>query len=280
MKSEFDKGAHSTKWIAVKYLSVVWAASQRTFDPKHSRAIATEFDPDMFGILSVTLPNGDGIYHVIDGQHRKDAVQQLFGDEEKVPCNIFDATDPARAAEIFDRINTGRKSPSPIDRFKIRVTAKNVVESSVAHIVRNHGFKIASGSERGTISAVSALVAVHKRFGSVALGKTLDMIHQTWGDDRHAYDAPLLRGFAAFLAEYRGHIKDERLIRVVQKDVSPGRLLGMAKTLREANRVSLADGVKLALVQLYDHHNRGQRLAELQPRKRRTVPAHDDEAAA
>jgi hypothetical protein len=109
--STFVEGAHSTKWIKIKHLSVVWATAQREFNERHASKIAASFDPDLFDDLVVTLPNGDGIYHVVDGQHRMAAIRSLWGEEEMVPCRVVTAQDPARAAVIFDKINTGRRLP-------------------------------------------------------------------------------------------------------------------------------------------------------------------------
>src|SRR5215469_8065840 len=98
----FNQDKQTITWIRVKNLSVVWVQAQRPLDPKFAREIADNFDPEMFGTIAVTLPNGKGMYHIIDGNHRRAAVEHLWGSEEMVPCEIFQASDPARAARIFD----------------------------------------------------------------------------------------------------------------------------------------------------------------------------------
>ena len=65
----FDrKTDKNIQWIPAKNLSVVWVQAQRPFVLKNAKNIADNFDKDMFGTLAVTLPNGQGIYHVIEGQ--------------------------------------------------------------------------------------------------------------------------------------------------------------------------------------------------------------------
>ena len=153
-----NKGFKEIKWIPVKNLSVVWAQAQRGLDERHAQQIADNFDPEMFGTLAVTKPNGHGVYHIIDGHHRKVAVEKLWGDGELVPCQVFDADDPARAAKLFDHINTARKAPQPIDVFKVRVTAGNEIEVAVSNTVKHAGFNIGTKNS-GLAKALRTITA-------------------------------------------------------------------------------------------------------------------------
>lgn len=250
--SSFNKAAHQTKWIPVKQLSVVWASAQREFDEGWAKHLAATFDPDMFGELAVTLPNGNGIYHVIDGQHRKAAVQALYGDEEKVPCRIFDAVEPARAAEIFDKINTNRKKPQPIDVFKTRVTAGYEVETAVNKITQDSGYRVSMQHKDGMIGAVNALVSVYRSYGPKVLADTLRLIQATWGLDPNAVTAPIIRGYGAFVTEYGNKANWGRLTERVSKKYSPGQFMGAARSAREFRRGSMADAVTYVLINTYN----------------------------
>lgn len=249
---EFNHAAHKTAWIAVKNLSVIWAASQRDFDPKHSKRIADAFDPEMFGVLSVTLPNGEGIYHIIDGQHRKDAVQQLFGENEKVPCVIFNARDPSRAAVLFDKINTARKAPRPIDRFRVRVTARYKDECGVARIINQAGYTVGAGGGKNVIRCVDACIAIYKTFSPPVLAETLGVIRSTFGDDQNAVDAKLVRGYGKFLGSFAGNVDMKRLIEVVQQRFTPGKLVSAAKAASEINHTNISSGIAHVLLQHYN----------------------------
>lgn len=249
---KFQKMAHKTQWLPVSALSVVWAQSQREFDERHANEIASKFDPDMFGVLAVTKPNGKGIYHVIDGQHRKAAVQQIWGDTELVPCNVFEVTDPSRAAEIFDQINKSRRNPSPIDTFRVRVTAGREVEVAVNKIVQSCGYRIEPNKNQGCISAVNALVGVYKSTSAESLKRTLNVLTYTWDKDPNAVVAPLLYGYGAFVHQYY-HADLHRLAQTVAKRNTPGRLLGKATTMREAMRINMRQAVKKVLLAAYNH---------------------------
>lgn len=252
MTENFSKAAHQTQWIPIKNLSIVWAKAQREFNERHADKIAAGFDPDLFDDLVVTLPNGNGIYHVVDGQHRKAAIQKLYGEDEKVPCRIVAAADPERAAEIFDKINTGRRNPSPVEKFKVRVTAGYETEVAINKVVTNLGYRITNQAEDGTIRSVAALLSVYKNYGLEVLKETLMTIKGTWDNDKHAVNGPIVEGYGALLAEHRGHIDWPRLRKAVGDKFTPGRLLGHAKQDRELHGGGLPDGVRRVLIRAYD----------------------------
>lgn len=248
----FEKSAFVTKWIPVKNLSVVWSSAQRPLDESWAKQIADNFDPDLFDELVVTLPNGNGIFHIVDGQHRKRGVQIKYGEEEQVPCRVVQAADPSRAAEIFDRANSGRKKPRPIDMFRVRVTAGYETEVAVNRIVRAAGYRVSPGLADGNIAAVQALISIYRSFGADVLKDTLRVIQGTWGMDKNAVVAQIVRGIGAFMAEHGHKANWQRLSEKTQKAYTPGRLIGAAKGLREITRASTGEATKQVLVNLYN----------------------------
>jgi len=236
-----NRGFHDVEWIPTKNLSIVWAEAQRPLNELHAQRIADNLDPDMFGALAVTKPNGKGIYHVIDGQHRLVAVQKKWGQDEKVPCQVFDAVDPARAAQIFDSINSGRRALQPIELFKVRVTAKSELQVEINKIVIKCGYFIGHRNTNA-IHCVAALEGVYQSYGPVALEATLRLTRKMWGDENTATGAIIIRGIGMLLSEFR-HIDFERLAQAISSKYTPSRLLGAAKTAKE-----MAGGVGPAIV--------------------------------
>lgn len=262
MTQTFEKSAHQTQWIQVKNLSIVWAKAQRDFNEKRADKIASEFDPDIFDDLVVTLPNGNGIYHVVDGQHRKAAIQKLFGDDEKVPCRVVNATEPSRAAAIFDKINTSRKAPSSVEKFNVRVTAGYETEVAISKVIKWLGYKIEHATADGTIRAVGALINVYKSFGLEVLKDSLIAIKGTWEKDRHATDGAIIEGFAILIGAHRGHLDWKRLREQTAQKFTPGRLLGHAKSDREIHGGTLPQAVARVLIRNYDQGLRTGRLGK------------------
>ena len=256
--SGFDKKSQKIEWIPVKNISVIWAQAQREFNEKHARVIADNFDPEMFGTLAVTLPNGKGVYHVIDGQHRRTAVEMKWGPDEKVPCEVYNADDPARAAKLFDKINTARKTPQPLETFKVRVTAGDKDEVAVSKIVKASGYTLATGSHRGerTIGCVGALLAVYRIHGGEVLEDALKILQATWGADKGANTAAIIRGYAEFMAEFGKKANWGRLKECIATKFTPGRFIGAARTAREMSGGGMPSIVKSLLLANY---NRGLR---------------------
>jgi len=255
------KATHTTKWIPVKDISVVWERSQRHYHKKWARKISEEFDPDMFGVLAV-CPAENGTYHSIDGQHRRAAVEMLWGENEMVPCNVFKADSPERAAQLFDALNTARRPLQPLEIFSVRVTGKLEPELSVHKIVTGLGYKVSASKEDGNIAAVTACVATYKEYGKEGLLGALLLIREIWGKASASVDAPMIRGFAEFLATHGKDIDDKRLVSKVAKIYTPGRLLGAAKSARELFRGSVPKNICRVLVETYNTGLRKDRLEE------------------
>jgi hypothetical protein len=258
MTEKFDQKSKAFKeiaWIPVKNISVVWVQAQRPLNEKHAQTIADNFDPEMFGTLAVTKPNGRGIYHAIDGHHRKVAVERIWGEEEKVPCQVFEAEDPARAAELFDHINSGRKNPIPIELFKVRVTAGREVEVAVNKIVNKCGYTIGTkhGRQANAISCVAALKAVYESYDAEVLENTLNLIKATWGiEDEGATEAQMVRGVGEFLSEYRD-INWQRLREAIaHKFPAPSRLQAAAKMGKEMHGGKISTEIKKLMVTAYN----------------------------
>lgn len=245
------------KWIPVKNLSVVWANAQRPLNERHAQNIADNFDPEMIGTLSVTKPNGQGIYHIIDGHHRKVAIEMRWGKEEMAPCQVFDAADPARAAELFDHINSARKTPQPVDLFRVRVTAGEEVQTEVNKVVLATGYSV---GHRGLnhIHCVAALEAVYMSYGPLILEGVLRLTRKVWGDDQTATTANVLRGFGMFLSEFR-HLDFQKLSEAMAAKYTPARFIGAARTSKEINGGNMPLAVRDLMIRAYNEKVRNKK---------------------
>jgi hypothetical protein len=241
-------------YIAIKNLSVVWAQAQRPYKESRAREIADNFDPDLFDPLKVTKPNGAGIYHICDGQTRKGAIEMLWGSEQQVPCYVAEEGDPARAAEIFLKTNTGRRPPTTIDNFKVSVTALRKNEVAIDKIVKHHNYRVDGGGAQDTIPAVAALRHIFVSCSPQILDQTLGLLREIWPNDRNAVAGPMLRGFGVFLNEFGTKLGKTRFVEVTKKKWTPGSLLRDAKAHREVHSGSTTDSVVQLLTLNYNRH--------------------------
>jgi hypothetical protein len=255
-----EKSVHEPVWISCDKLSVIWIQAQRPYRPDRAKEIADNFDPDLFDPLKVTKPNGEGIYHICDGQTRKGAVEMLWGPKETVPCYVALEGDPQRAAEIFLRTNTGRRPPNAIDKFKVGVTAQLKNEVNIDRIVRHNGYKVDAASAKDSINAVGALKFVYSVCGPKILDQTLRAIKDTWGQDRNAINGNILRGFGVFLNEFGTYITLSRFHDVTRKRWTPGNLLRDAKAGRELHGGTSTDAIRQLLMENYNKGLKGKPL--------------------
>lgn len=222
---------YSITWIQVKDLNVIWRKAQRPFNPKWCQHIADEFDPDKFEPIIVTKPNGQGIYHIVEGQHRKGAMEILWGGSERVPCRIIAEADPARAAEIWLGINKGRKAIRPVQEFLVAVEANRDLEVAVNAIVKKAGYFVSDQTKTdNAISAVGALRKIYNLYGKETLYYTLQICRLLWGADPKGSSGAMMTGFAMFLNEWQKYIEAAHLRKVIVNQYkSPWGFLDAAK---------------------------------------------------
>ena len=259
MVEAFNPKAQTQTWIAIRQLSVIWVQAQRPYRESRAVKIKENFDPNRFDPIRVTLPNGKDEYHIIDGQHRKAAVEMLWGSDEKVPCIVLPAEDPAQAAKIFIGINSLRYGVDPIAKFRVQVTAKEEVEMAVNRIVEHNGYKVGSGTSvdnrnARTISAVGALIQVYTVHGPKVLDDALQILSATWKDDPWATSSIIIKGIGQILGEFGNKVDWGRLKSTAAKKWTPGSLLTATKDSHHTFGGSMTDAcVRVVLA----NYNRG-----------------------
>jgi hypothetical protein len=254
---------YGIEYIAVKNLSVIWVQAQRPFNEKWAKEIADNFDPDKFDPVIVTKPNGQGVYHIVEGQHRRHALEMFASKfpggkaaEEKCPCRIVDEADPKRAAEIWLGINAGRKAVKPITGFEVGVVAKREPEVTINRIVQNNGFKVSSAKSPFCISAVGALRTIYNRHSDSTLAHSLQALKLLWGGDPQAVSSPMLRGFAIFLNEFYDHVDARRLQRQIGERFTPWKFKESAEIRKHSSQEKLDEAISELIIREY---NRGAR---------------------
>jgi len=237
--------------IPVRNLAVVWPEAQRPYNEAWAKEIAEAFDPDKFDPVKVTMPNGNGIYHICEGQHRVGAIRMLWGHDTLCPCLVAPEADPARAAEIFLDTNDNRDLVKKIAKFKVSVTAKRQEECAIDRICRHCGYRVEGSRAQDTVAAVDALKFVYRK-GARTLDSTLHLLRDIWGGDPSATSAALLRGFGSFVCEFSEHMDKGRLREVVAKKYTPGKLVIDAKGVKELMHINSTEAVMHILLRLYN----------------------------
>lgn len=245
-------------YIPVKQLSVTWVQAQRPFNERWAKEIADNLDPDKFDPIIITKPNGENVYHIIEGQHRRRALEMYAekispgkGANEQAPCRIVADADPARAAEIWLGINQGRKAVKPIHGFKVAVVAGRDPEVAINQIVMVNGYRIDPEKAPDCISAVTALRTVYNLHGRATLNSLLKTLRLLWRGDPQAAAAPLLKGFGIFLHEFGAHLDNKRLVKIGEK-WSPYKLWQAAEARKQSSQERLDQAIAELVMREYN----------------------------
>lgn len=261
MKTTFKAG--NDRWIPLKELEP-HPQAQRKLDPRHAAAIAESFDPALMGVLTVAETKR-GRRWIVDGQHRKVAALQFVdGDGDQcVKCNVIDVDDDAEAARLFLGLNK-HKTVLTLDKFMVRVTAKDSTACGIVGVLAKHSLHIDRTRCAGVVQAVDALESVFQRpRGALLLERTVRILNNAWGADPDAYSGQLVRGLGLLLRKFGTAVDDEELIRKLAKSGGPLNLIGRARALRAAMGVSVAQATYECI---RNEYNKGRRTEKLEER--------------
>jgi hypothetical protein len=193
--------ASSVQWVRVSDIRTSTNA-QRELRAYKAESIATEFDPDKLGIPVVNKRGGR--YWVIDGQHRIEALRRIGYEDQLIECQVYEDLTEKQEAEMFLGLNTPL-AVKPIDKFLVALTAQRPRELGIARAVQAEGLAVGKGN--GKIMAVTALGRVYDVAGQEALGRTLRIIRDAFGDT--GMTANLIQGVGLVTHRYNGELDDE-----------------------------------------------------------------------
>lgn len=257
--------AMSTKieWLKIDDLTRDPEINVRPIDESRAKRIASEFDPDAFGVPEASRrANGTNI--ILDGQHRIEGMRFMGWNGQKIPVKVhFGLTKPQEAA-MFIRLNT-QKAISFLDKFLSRITAKDKVACGIAEIVKQNDYVIDRVSRDGTIIAARALEDIYvgknqkiRGTNPKALHGTLNAVTEAWGRTVHSVNASVLAGVGAFLLRYGDDVKLNKLIeRLRAVPGGPQGLVNRGRGKRELHGGSLAHGIGHYITDQYNAKMRG-----------------------
>lgn len=238
---------------------------QRPLSDRLVSQIAGDFDPDLFGIVTVARRD-DGTYWVLDGQHRVAAIRLMGRGESLIPCEVLTGLSNEREARVFHLRNARKKPMSPSDKFRGALIAGEGWAVRIDQVVRECGFRVNLSTgfiDNGQIAAVAALEYVDRQYRDGQLADTLMTIRAIWGTDEGPR-AGLIRGMAYFLHLYRGQYKHDRLV-TRMRTVSLDQLYRDAKEYRTATGADSDVAFAELIVQTYNRRlNKANKLPSVE----------------
>ncbi len=239
--------------------------AQRQLVPSKLKKIKDSLDLDAIGVLHAVEYPIDGVTAkwIIDGQHRwKALIDHGLGEWEVEVKLHVDATDHARASELFLRLND-RSPVSPFATFSNELTANHPDAVGVQRIAADFLLKISAAGDDGKLCCVSSAKKLYQIDGGVTFRKSLRTLVAAYGRTAAAVEGKLIEGVGLVYKTYNGSIDEGALVKKLAKH--PGGasgLIGDGKGVREFKKASLSRCIAEVIVSVY---NSGRRAGKLDP---------------
>jgi hypothetical protein len=236
--------------------------TQRKYKRAQAEEYAAHFDLDKLGIPIVNHRNG--VYWILDGQHRIGALRIFFGDSDPgmLDCEVYEDLTDAQAADIFLG-RDDRRAIATFEKFHVACTAERGRECDIRRVVEANGLKVSQSKAAHCISAVSAIGEVYDRAGSTVLGQTVRTLDNAYGGDALAFDALMIRGVGHVFNRFNGKTQEKHLtIQLAQLPRGVRGVLQRAEALRQRTGAPQVQCVAATIVEVYNKGTRqvGQRL--------------------
>jgi hypothetical protein len=177
---------------------------QRLLDRKRAEHMAATFDERLLGIIELSDRGEDQHprYAVIEGQHRWAALT-LRQPHGAIAASIHTDLTPAEEARLFHDIDAQRRRLSTWDRWKARRAQHEPAVTAIEATVARIGLRVDDAPKDGSGRRTSTLEKIARsRGGRTLLKDSLQLLHDTWGQQQAAYDMALVAGMALFLDEF------------------------------------------------------------------------------
>lgn len=237
-------------------------------DDRYQRALGKQGRPNVLRILAgfdwrkftpvVVTPVGDGLYAIIDGQHRATAALMHPG-IDMVPCMVIKVT-PEEAAACFAAINGQVTRITAGQIWKARVVAKDPSALAVQRVldaadVRIMAYKTPGMDYRsGDTLAVGTVEACYRKYGEAILTTALQSITQTGTGNPGCLAAPMITAMCELVAEVSIWQREPSRLFDLMDEIDLSRLLaetaGAAKLSKRPHAVIMRERLAAYLADL------------------------------
>lgn len=185
--------------------------------------IVDEFDWALF-LRPLVSERRPGMYAVLDGNHRIEAVRRKFGTRTEVPVIVVSGLSLEEEAAIFTEMNARRRVMEPGEIYKGQLAAREPDALSMQAILDARGIKIGSKATVNSptsrvIRGVATAINIHKTGN---LDETLDILLEAWPKEPRKFSVPAMQSISYFLHGYPNADR-KRLVQVLKRQ-SPDEL--------------------------------------------------------
>jgi hypothetical protein len=172
---------------------------QRGLDEKRVKAMAEDYQPALIGV-PVVSKRSDGSIIRIDGQHRIAAAIAAGHGETPILVELHDGLAVRDEAELFLRLNGGRKAVKALDRFKARVVAREPIALEILGVLKQANCRVVQAPTKFGVMAIDAVESAYHRGN---LPTTMNVLVNWLSGEPDAFNKGLIRGVSTFLDTYK-----------------------------------------------------------------------------
>lgn len=238
---------------------------QRPLDTRRANKIAAEMNLDAVGLVCVSHRD-DGMYSVIDGQHRTEALRINGFTNELVQCEVYQGLTLADEAAMF-RLRNNTTKPQYLDKFRVRIIEGDPEALAIMAILDQYDWALVNqpGSDAaGRFAAVQALeraYAADRDSEPTAAERVIATVTSAWGHDADGVDGRLIDGLGRVYVRYGSAVNGTEMISRLRKyPGGPGALIGRARGLRDLLGVTGPNAFAELFVELYNRQRKTRAL--------------------
>lgn len=262
-KPRIEREAKLT-WVPLSLMRVSPEA-QRDLNQSRVNHIAANMDLEKLGYPYVS--HRDGLYWIMDGQHRVEALKQWDDgwEQQRLECWSYEGLSEKEEADKFLDLND-QLAVSTFDKFKVGLNAGRQEETAIAAIVSHlgtleglEGMNISKQRSQLSISAVGTLRKVYRMGGPKGLRRTLFILGHAYG--QAGLEAYVMQGMGLVVHRYGDMLEDQQIISALTAAAGGvNGLLNQAEVLRKTTGSHKAHCVAAAAVDIIRRRRGGTRI--------------------
>lgn len=243
------------KWVPIEKMRVSQLAQRELVQARVDR-IAADFDLEQIG--TPTVNERDGLFYIIDGQHRIEALKEIGWGDQQVQCWAYLGLTEEDEAEKFLKLNDVLQV-NAMAKFRVGVQAGREIECDIDRVVRAQGLVVTPDKIEGGVAAVATLRRVYSQAGPHALARALTIARDAYGSA--GLEAPIIDGLGLLVGRYNGDLEDAKAIKQLGNvHGGPNGLLNQAEVLRQKTGNAKRHCVAAAAVTIINRGKGGRKL--------------------
>lgn len=225
---------------------------QKEFNQDRADRMAADLHLEGLGRLLVN--HRDGVFYIIDGCHRHEALMKNGFGEYEIECDVHTGLSDEDMARVF-LLHARRRVMSAFETFNVNVEAGHARECEILRTVNACQLKITRTKEQNCLKSVAAIGKVFDVGGPKVLQQSLRLLASGFSGDPAAFDGTMIVGAGGLINRFNGRTKDRELADKLSKlPNGPRWILQRAESIKQKTGNDKAQCVSAVLVDL---HNRG-----------------------